>query len=123
VRRQIALLVGGTLAVWAVLAVAAWFALGRMAVFQSLVAALICLLPTTATLIWGHLANRRSPEQQLALVLGGTGVRMLAVLALGVAAYYVIPDFRAMAFWIWVLVFYLITLTVEMSMLVRRDRA
>jgi hypothetical protein len=66
--------------------------------------------------------QNRSPEQQLALVLGGTGIRMLVVLGLGVGAYYLIPGFSEMSFWTWLLAFYLVTLTLDVVLLARRLR-
>jgi len=116
-RRQVAWLIGATTVAWAVVVIPARMAQGEAAVFQSGLAALICLLPTTLTLIWSNWALERSPEHQLAAVMGGTASRMLLVLAAALSVYLLVPMFREMAFWVWVLAFYLYTLTAEMILL------
>ncbi|MFL5243745.1 MAG: hypothetical protein ACJ8FY_16715 [Gemmataceae bacterium] len=91
---------------------------GNPAVVFSLSAVLICLIPTTGTLYWGMRALQGSPEQQLTLVMGGTGIRMLFVLLVGLALYKLVPYYEAnQGFWIWLLVFYLFTLALEMALL------
>lgn len=82
-----------------------------------LVAAIMCLVPTVATLIWACRTSNRQPEQQLLLVLGGTAVRMVLVLAVGLLLYFTVPAFERMSFWIVVLVFYLFTLGLEIALL------
>jgi hypothetical protein len=59
----------------------------------------------------------RSADQQLLLVLGGTGVRLLFVLGFGLGIYGTIPYFQQPSFWIWLLVFYLFTLALETVLL------
>lgn len=81
-------------------------------------AMLLCLIPTTITLAWSAHALKQDPNQQMALVLGGTGIRMFFVLlgALGLhdgVAYYQ----KYSGFWMWVLVFYLLTLALEMGIM------
>ena len=107
---------------WAVVVIPARMTLGEAAVFQSGLAALICLLPTTLTLIWNNWALAQSPEHQLAAVMGGTVSRMVVVLAAALIAFLLVPMFRDMAFWAWVLAFYLFTLTAEMILLVKPAR-
>ena len=56
-------------------------------------------------------------------VMGGTGLRMVFVVGAGMALFYLHPDFNHAAFWIWVIVFYLFTLTLEMVILLVRPAA
>jgi hypothetical protein len=118
-KRQVVQLIIATVVAWVVLVIPSRLALGEPAVPQSGVAALICLVPTTLTLIWSNWALGRSPEHQLAAVMGGTGIRMLVVLILGLTVYLLAPLFRDIAFWTWLLAFYLFTLTAEMILLTR----
>jgi hypothetical protein len=83
-----------------------------------LVAAGLCLAPTVATLIWTSRTSNRQPEELLLLVLGGTAVRMVIVLGVGLLLYSTVPVFERMSFWIVVLVFYLVTLGLEIALLV-----
>lgn len=96
---------------------------GDAAMLYSGTALLLCLLPTAATLVWTEYALRHSPEQQLVAVLGGTGVRMAVVLGTGLALTSLVPFFGQQSFWLWLLVFYLMTLTLEMVLVVKRQPA
>lgn len=81
----------------------------------------LCLLPTVLTLLWGLLAFKQSPENQLAMVMGGTGLRMFTVLFGAWFLYDSVPFYRAQSgFWTWILVFYLATLALEMTVLLAR---
>jgi hypothetical protein len=53
------------------------------------------------------------------MVLGGTGMRMGVVLGAGLLLYSFVPLFAQQAFWVWLLVFYLLTLAVEMVLVVK----
>src|SRR5258708_30885265 len=91
---------------------------GAAAVVYSLSAVLICLIPTAGTLYWGMRAVQGPPEQQLMVVMGGTGIRMLFVLLVGLALYKLVPYYQTyQGFWIWLLVFYLFILALEMILL------
>jgi hypothetical protein len=84
----------------------------------STAALLLCLVPALATLGWVTWAARYSPEQQLVGVLGGTGVRLFVVGGAAIALYNLVGYFReAPGFWTWVLVWYLLTLALEVSVL------
>jgi hypothetical protein len=117
--KRLMVLIGGTLVLWIILAIPARWSWGKAAVYQSGLAALICLLPGVLTLIWGNAARSQSPERQLAMVLGSTGLRMIAVLGFGLIAFLSIAELHSMGFWVWVLSFYLFTLAVEIVLLIR----
>jgi hypothetical protein len=120
--RRLAILLGGTVAVWLLAAYPAYRLGGEFALAISAAAAGLCLVPTLLTLAWANWAEEQTPEQQLLMVLGGTGVRIVVVLGAGLILWNVVPDLRVDAhdytFWIWVLIFYVITLGLEMAILV-----
>jgi hypothetical protein len=95
----------------------------KMLLLQTGVAALLCLVPTAVTLLWCDLVLGGSPEQQLAAVFGGTGLRMVFVVAVGMVLYFNFEAFNRTDFWLWVILFYLATLTLEMALVLRRQGA
>jgi hypothetical protein len=117
--KRLLVLVGGSLLFWLLVAIPArYLGGGDAAVVYSLSAVAICLIPTVGTLYWGTRTVDGPAEQQLALVMGGTGVRMFFVLLAGLALYKLVPYYEAHeGFWIWLLVFYLFTLGLEMFLL------
>lgn len=140
-KRALQLLVAGTLAFGLAVSFPAYRIGGAVGLATAVLAGLLCLLPTTATLLWAGWARDQSPQRQLAMVLGGTGLRMAVVLGAGLAMspYYpavVIAGLRgvlgflgnsswapaheptATAWWEWVLAFYLVTLALEVGILV-----
>jgi hypothetical protein len=90
-----------------------------MSLVHSAVAAALCLVPAVVSLYWSKKAARRRPEDLLVAVLGGTGLRMGVVLAAGMSLYSFVPYFHQTEFWLWLLVFYLLTLGLEMGLLIR----
>jgi hypothetical protein len=118
--RSVGLLITGTVLFWLVVFYPARLLWGNEAVVRSAVAGLLCLVPTAATLLWSQRALRGSPEQQLLAILGGTGVRMMVVIGAGITLYHFHPGLHHPGFLIWVVVFYLLTLTLEISLLVTR---
>jgi hypothetical protein len=117
--RRLQLLIFGSLLFWAVIAYPALRLWGTPALAYSAVAVVLCLLPTAGTLVWSHWALESTPEQQLLMVLGGTVVRIATVLGAGVAIYALVDYFHQENFWVWLLVFYLFTLALEMTLIVR----
>jgi hypothetical protein len=111
-----AILAGGSALFWFLVGVPARHWLGDSAAIFLGVALLLCLVPTAATMVWARWSLRQSPEQQLLMVLGGTGLRMFFVLAAGLIIYFQVPYFQEQSFWIWVLVAYLFSLGLEMSL-------
>jgi len=91
---------------------------GDAAVVYAGTAVLLCLVPTSLTLLWSSHALKQAPEQQLTAVLGGTGLRIFGVLLAGFALFQWVPYFREYAgFLTWLLVSYLVTLALEMTLL------
>ncbi len=125
--RSLGLLMIGTLGLWLVLALILWLALpspdwlqwGESTVLFSGTAGLLCLVPTALTLVWTRFSFHGQPEQQLLAVLGGTGVRMAFVIGMGMVFYHLVPRYQHQQFWIWVIVFYLYTLALEVILLTR----
>jgi hypothetical protein len=113
-------LVGGTLLFFLATAYLAYLLGGWDMVVFSAVAAGLCLVPTTATLVWTERTRRSAPEMQLLAVMGGTLVRMVFVIGMAMALYQTREYFHRQSFWIWVVVYYLVTLTLEMSLIVSR---
>ena len=98
---------------------------GETTLVYSAVAAGLCGLPTVAVLLWAQWAGRQSPDQQLLMVLAGTAIRMFTVL-LGAGILYN-TDFggelyfqRSPRFWLWILVFYMISLGLEVTLVLTR---
>jgi hypothetical protein len=115
--KRFGILVGGSVLFWFLLALPAHRIWGDSALVFSGAAILLCLIPTALTLLWGRWALGQSPEQQLLMVLGGTGVRMFFVLAGGLLLYLLVPYFqKQQSFWVWVLVSYLFTLALDTAL-------
>lgn len=112
----------GSFAFWAVVALPARHFGGSPAFAYSLVALLMCLAPTALVAWWRGGALMRSPEQRLLATLGGSGLRMATVLGGGLALASAGPHFRHASFWVWLLVFYLVTLFLELSLLLAESQ-
>jgi hypothetical protein len=110
-------LIAGTLALWVLLFFPARYLWGQEAAVCSLVAAAICLVPTSLTLAWVKRKGSCTADQQMLLVLAGTGVRMTFVLGVGLGLSLAVPYFQPLSFWVWLLIFYLFTLGLEMVLL------
>jgi len=117
---RLSLLVAGSLAFWAVLALPARL-LDETAFVFSGVACLLCLVPTAVTFVWCRWSQQATSEQRLLAGLGGSVVRMVFVLGAGLAIFHLAPAFHYQRFWLWVIVFYLFTLTLEMALLLTGD--
>lgn len=123
-KRHLALLCAGSLAVWVVgaaLSCILWPEYLQANLLCSLLALVLCLIPTGATFVWASWGYKQSPEQQLTAALGGTGIRMFFVLGVGLFLSLSVAFVRShiVFFWGWVLVLYLCTLGLEMVILVR----
>jgi hypothetical protein len=116
--RRVLYLIGGSLACWLLTVLLAWtVGGGNVAVAYSGTAILLCLLPAVGTLTWAEWTRSRDPEQFAIAVLGGTAVRMLFVLGIGLLLNLTVPYFQETSFWIWVLGAYLFTLALELALI------
>jgi Mitochondrial pyruvate carriers len=119
-------LIGGTVVFWGLVTYPArllaehnQWERPELTILWSETAALLCLVPTALTLIWTRWAYKAQPEQQLLAVFGGTTVRMAVVIAVGLVLFLSVKEFEYQRFWIFVIVYYLFTLALEMVLIVR----
>jgi hypothetical protein len=117
--KQLGFLIAGTLAFWAVVAYPARLLWGDSALLFSATAGLLCLVPTVLTLAWYLKAFHGAPETQLLAALGGTAMRMVVVVGIGMILFHTVPELHYQRFWLWLLAFYLFTLTVEITLIAR----
>ena len=117
--RRVLLLIAGSLALWLFVALPArMLGGGDAAIIFSGTALLICLVPAVGTLLWASRGLQKHPEQQLMMILGGTGLRVFFVLGVALLISLAVPYYQGQtSFWIWLLVFYLITLALEMGLM------
>ena len=120
--RRLGVFVGASLAFWAVLAYPARRLGGDEALAYTAIAALLCLVPAALTLLLAQQANGQAPGNALLMLLGGTGIRMAVVLGAGIAICLLglpgLGEVNVVAFWVWVLVFYLFSLAFEVTLVV-----
>jgi hypothetical protein len=121
--RNLGLLIAGTVGLWLLICFPARLAWGDSAVLQSAVAAVLCLIPMSLTMVWCSLTQGSSPETQLAAVMGGTAVRMLFVIASAALLFKTVEALSDPGFMIWVVLFYLATLSLEILLVVRQRTA
>lgn len=121
--RRVLLLIAGSLAFWLIVSLPFRILAddrdrGDAAVVYAGTAVVLCLVPAVVTLLWAGRALQKSAEQQLVLVMGGTGLRLFAVLLAGFALYQGVPYFQTYpGFLTWLVVAYLFTLAWEMTLL------
>lgn len=119
--RQLVYLLTGSLGLWLLLGLPAWLLSGDTALLDSAVACGLCLVPMTATMLWCNWAFAGKPEDQVLAALGGTSVRLVIVALGGILLFKAVEALHRPAFLIWVVVFYLATLTLEIALVVRRQ--
>lgn len=117
-RHRLAVMILVTLLIWTVGAWIAHQAWGQESFVQSAVAMLLCLVPAVGTLTLALALRSRSQGEQMLAMLGGVGIRMFVVLGTGLGLYFLVPALRSDAYWIWLLIFYLITLALEVGLTV-----
>ncbi len=116
-KQRLAVLLSGTLVLWIIAAYPSQWMWGSKMIPQSLAAMALCLGPAALTLWLGRRSLTQSPSHQLLAMLGGMGLRMGLVLGLGVVLYLLVPQLKGAGFWIWLIVFYLFTLAMEMVLI------
>ncbi len=116
--QRLLLLIGGSAALWLLLALPArHLGGGDDALKYSGTAALLCTVPMALTLVLTTRLAARNPRMAAIAVLGATGARMFAVLLAGGLLSVADPSFREPAFWLWLVVFYLATLALDVGLL------
>ena len=117
--RRLLFLVGGSAAFWLLIGLPArHLGGGDPAVVFLGTALLLCLAPGIVTVVWGERALHQSADKQLILILGGTGMRMAFVLLAGWMLYLWVPYYqRQNSFLIWLVIGYLFTLALDMTLL------
>ena len=121
--RSLGQLWAGTIVLWLLSALPAWLISPETGLLDITVACGLCLAPMTATLLWCHQAFRGAPEQLLLAVLGGTTVRLFVVLGGSIGLFFAVEALARPGFLVWVVLFYLLTLTLEVVVVVRRQNA
>jgi hypothetical protein len=124
VRQRLLTLILGTLGFWVLAAIPAkHLGGGDLALIHSATAMLLCLVPGVLTLVWVSWTTSKNSQQLVLVALGSTGVRLFGVLLAGFLLLRMVPLFQEQAgFLIWLLVFYLFTLTLEMVLLLKAAR-
>jgi hypothetical protein len=118
--RALLWLVGGTVAFWGLLTYPSRLVWPDDPTFAwNTAAALLCLVPGVLTLAWTTWAYGGQAQQQLVAVLGSTMVRMLVVIAGSMVLFLSVKEFEYQRFWMFVIVYYLFTLALEMVLIVR----
>jgi hypothetical protein len=117
--RRLLLLLAGCMAFWVIAGIPArLLGGGAAALTYSGTALLLCLVPAAVTLVWAGKALQGTIDQQLVLVLGGTGMRLFAVLGTAWLLYEWVPPYREHpGFWIWILDCYLFTRALDRALL------
>jgi hypothetical protein len=118
VTRTLLLFVGSLTGLWMVTGLPAWWIWGEAGLIDSAIALGLCAVPMMATLAWGQWSRDQSPSAQLAAAMGGTGIRMAAVVVLGIVLYSNVPMLNHAGFLLAVVGYYLATLTIEVVILV-----
>lgn len=80
-------------------------------------AALLCAIPMALTLALTARLAVKAPRMLAIGVLGATGLRMFVVLISGLVLAAFVPFYREQAFWLWLVVFYLATLALDVGLL------
>jgi hypothetical protein len=117
--RRVGILVGGTSALWAVIVYPASLWEGESAWLLSAVAMVLCLAPAAASMVW--ISATADPTQQIYAWLGGSGVRLFLVLSVALVLIQSMPETFDTAFIVWLLVFYLFTLALEVGLIIPRQ--
>jgi hypothetical protein len=115
--KRLAILLIGTVLFWVMLAYPVYRLTNHKGLLNSAVAATLCLLPASITLIWSQRAVTAKSGHRSTVVLAASGIRMGTVVVTALVLALSNPVFEALSFWISVLVFYLFTLTLEMFLL------
>lgn len=114
---RIVLLITAGLAFLALIGLPARWLGGDVVFLHCVTAVLLCLVPAVATLAWTYWSMTRDARRTPLLALGGTGVRMFAVLLVALLLNMQVPLYHDQSFLFWVLGAYLFLLAVEIALL------
>lgn|GEM_PF-2158689 len=114
----------GSIVGWIVLAVISFLRAETSGLICSSIGCAICFVPTCLSLVLAHWSADRKGANQLMAVFGGMALRMLFVLGVGLAAFFLIPWFRESKdreyiYWGNILISYLFSLGLETFLSVR----
>jgi hypothetical protein len=106
------------LLLWLAAALAARALWGEVVALASAVAMAVCVVPALVTLLLSEWALTWSPQTQVTAILGGTGIRVFVVAGVSFALYQRVEWLGdASGFWTWVLIFYFVTLALEVALI------
>ena len=91
------------------------------ALVQGGVAFALAFVPAAGTMAWVVSTYGSTPHLQLAASMGGSGLRMAVALGGGMVLTHLHPQSFDMAFWWWLVWFYLALLAFEITILVRQQ--
>lgn len=119
---KVAQLVGITVAVWGLAALAAVAWDGPSHWLPSIVAAALCLAPAVVTMLAVRWTEGRPPVESIGIVLIAPLFRLVTVLGVGLILWRLVPALREapVRFGAWILLFYLLTLVTETALLLAR---
>jgi hypothetical protein len=118
VTQRLLMLIGGSALLWLLLGLPArHLGGGDDALKYAGAAALLCTVPMALSLVLTTRLAAQKPQMLAVGVLGATGVRMFVVLGAGLLLGVVDPYFGGQAFWLWLVVFYLATLALDVGLL------
>jgi hypothetical protein len=118
VTRTLGYFLAGAIVGWAALAGIGQQLQGEYGLLCAGVAGLVCIIPTTISLIMTLWSNNKTGSEQLMAVIGGMGLRMVTVLSVSLVVFLNVGEFREdqsreLTFWTFVLISYLATLAWE----------
>jgi hypothetical protein len=118
--RRLKWLLLAVLGLWGVTAYPAWKYGGDQALLQCTVAMLLSLVPAAATMAFTIRAFRQpaAVDQQMLAVLGGCGVRLFVAIGAGWMLTTQVAELSGVGFWMWLGVYYLFALGVEVFLIV-----
>lgn len=117
--KRVALFLLGSLLIAALLIVPAVLIWGEEMLTPGLTAFGVVLVPALATFLWAGWTFRAAPDMALLAGLGGSGVRMFVVLGVGFLLVQLAPATYGTTFLLWLAVFYLLLLALEITLLVQ----
>ena len=111
-------------AMWLLTCMPAFWVAGWRGVCGSAAAAAVCGVPALVTLVLYHWSSqKRSDRWRIAGILGGTIVRMVVVMGAGATLHATVDGFDLRGFLIWLMLFYLASLTAEVLLLIRSEKS